>query len=231
MRSLLAAVLAALAVAGGASLPAEAFAGADLRATGSIDRGVRAQEGADSPRLQLARAVAGYDDDEVKPTHRWRRDGRLERRYAKPRHARSARPALTRAHKHAGKQRRVTRRSAHRTARHVARSTGGAAARSIPAGDGTTGVASFYGGQFHGRLTASGTRFDANGLTAAHRSLPFGTRVRVTHLANGRSVDVRINDRGPFIGGRIIDLSRGAAGVIGMHHQGVARVKVTVLGR
>jgi rare lipoprotein A len=231
MRSLLAAVLAALAVAGGASLPAEAFVGADLRATGSIDRGVRAHEGTDSPRLQLARAVAGDDDNEVKPTHRWRRDGRLERRYAKPRHARSAKPAWTRAHKQAGKQRRVARRSAHRTARHAVRSTRRAAARSFPAGDGTTGVASFYGGQFHGRLTASGARFDANGLTAAHRSLPFGTRVRVTHLGNGRSVDVRINDRGPFIAGRVIDLSRGAAGVIGMHHQGVARVKVTVLGR
>jgi rare lipoprotein A len=94
-----------------------------------------------------------------------------------------------------------------------------------------TGVASFYGGQFHGRRTASGARFDADGLTAAHRSLPFGTRVRVTHLGNGRTVDVRINDRGPFVGGRIIDLSRGAAGVIGMHQQGVAHVKVTVLGR
>ena len=70
-----------------------------------------------------------------------------------------------------------------------------------------------------------------DGMTAAHRSLPFGTRVRVTHLGNGRSVDVRINDRGPFIGGRIIDLSSGAAGVIGMHGQGVARVQVTVLGR
>jgi peptidoglycan lytic transglycosylase len=231
MRSLLAAVVAALAVAGGAALPAEAFTGADLRATGSIDRGVRAHEGTDTPRPQPARAVTGYGDDEVKPTHRWRREGRLERRYAKPRHARSTTPALTRAHKHAGKQRRASRRPDHKTARHVVRSTPRAAARWIPAGDGTTGVASFYGGQFHGRRTASGVRFDANGLTAAHRSLPFGTRVRVTHLGNGRTVDVRINDRGPFVGGRIIDLSRGAAGVIGMHQQGVARVKVTVLGR
>jgi rare lipoprotein A len=68
-------------------------------------------------------------------------------------------------------------------------------------------------------------------MTAAHRSLPFGTRVRVTHLGNGRTVEVRINDRGPYVGGRIIDLSQGAAGVLGMHDQGVARVKVTVLGR
>jgi rare lipoprotein A len=94
-----------------------------------------------------------------------------------------------------------------------------------------TGMASFYGGQFHGRRTASGVRFDSGAMTAAHRSLPFGTRVRVTHLGNGRSVEVRINDRGPYVGGRIIDLSRGAAGVLGMHGQGVARVKVTVVGR
>ncbi len=68
-------------------------------------------------------------------------------------------------------------------------------------------------------------------MTAAHRSLPFGTKVRVTHAGNGRSVVVTINDRGPFIGGRIIDLSRGAAGVINMHGQGVARVNMVVLGR
>jgi rare lipoprotein A len=96
---------------------------------------------------------------------------------------------------------------------------------------GTTGMASYYGGRFHGRRTASGARFDANGLTAAHRSLPFGTRVRVTHVGNGRSVVVRITDRGPFVGGRIIDLSSGAAGVLGMHGQGVARVRVSVVGR
>jgi rare lipoprotein A len=98
-------------------------------------------------------------------------------------------------------------------------------------GSGSTGMASYYGGRFHGRRTASGVRFDSNGMTAAHRSLPFGTRVRVTHLGSGRSVVVRVNDRGPYVGGRIIDLSSGAAGVLGMHGQGVARVRVTVLGR
>ena len=70
-----------------------------------------------------------------------------------------------------------------------------------------------------------------NAMTAAHRTLPFGTRVRVTHAATGRSVDVRINDRGPYIAGRIIDLSRAAAGVIGMTGQGIARVRVSILGR
>jgi rare lipoprotein A len=106
-----------------------------------------------------------------------------------------------------------------------------AAVRTVAGGSHITGMASYYGGRFHGRRTASGARFDSSGLTAAHRSLPFGTRVRVTHMGNGRSVEVRINDRGPFVGGRIIDLSSGAAGVIGMHGQGVARVRVSVIGR
>lgn len=78
------------------------------------------------------------------------------------------------------------------------------------------GNASWYGPGFHGKRTASGERFNANGLTAAHRSLPFGTRVLVTNRTNGRSVVVRINDRGPFVGGRSIDLARGAARAIGM---------------
>ncbi len=92
-----------------------------------------------------------------------------------------------------------------------------------------SGPASWYGGKFHGRTTANGERFDMNQLTAAHRSLPFGTRVRVTNERNGRSVVVRINDRGPFIGNRIIDLSRGAAAAVGMVSTGVAPVRVDVL--
>ena len=76
-------------------------------------------------------------------------------------------------------------------------------------------TASWYGPGFHGRLTANGERFDQNALTAAHRSLPFGARVRVTSTETGRSVVVRINDRGPFVRGRSIDLARAAARVIG----------------
>jgi rare lipoprotein A len=91
-----------------------------------------------------------------------------------------------------------------------------------------TGVASFY---WQGQRVASGGWFNPNGMTAAHRTLPFGTRVRVHHMGNGRSVDVVINDRGPYIAGRIIDLSKGAAQVIGMTAQGLARVKVMILGR
>jgi rare lipoprotein A len=93
---------------------------------------------------------------------------------------------------------------------------------------GTHGMASYY---WQPQALASGGRFNPNGLTAAHKTLPFGTRVRVTHLGNGRSVEVKINDRGPYVAGRIIDLSRAAAGVIGMTAQGVARVAVEILGK
>lgn len=93
------------------------------------------------------------------------------------------------------------------------------------------GAASWYGPGFHGRRTASGERFDQNALTAAHRSLPFGTRVRVTNQANGESVVVRINDRGPFHGNRVIDLSREAASEIGLLRAGVGRVTIEVIGR
>jgi rare lipoprotein A len=93
-------------------------------------------------------------------------------------------------------------------------------------GGGSSGIASYY---WQGQQTASGARFNPNGLTAAHRSLPFGTKVRVTNQSNGRSVVVTINDRGPFIKGRIIDLSRGAASVIGMTGAGLARVSISVL--
>jgi peptidoglycan lytic transglycosylase len=82
-----------------------------------------------------------------------------------------------------------------------------------------------------GRRTASGERFDPAALTAAHRELPFGTRLRVTNLDNGRSVTVRINDRGPFAQGRILDLSFAAARELGMLRSGVARVRIEVLGR
>ncbi|MBD3315706.1 MAG: septal ring lytic transglycosylase RlpA family protein [Chitinivibrionales bacterium] len=93
----------------------------------------------------------------------------------------------------------------------------------------TTGVASYYGPGFHGRQTANGERFDQYAATAAHRTLPFGTRVRVTNLNNGKSVVVRINDRGPFKRGRIIDLSVGAARQIDMIGPGTARVRLEVL--
>lgn len=88
------------------------------------------------------------------------------------------------------------------------------------------GVASYYGKKFHGRQTANGESFNMFAMTAAHPNLPFNTQVRVTHLASGRQVVVRINDRGPFIKGRIIDLSKGAAEKLGMIRSGIARVRV-----
>lgn len=91
------------------------------------------------------------------------------------------------------------------------------------------GTVSWYGGQFHHRPTASGEIFNANGLTMAHPTLPFGTKVKVTNLRNGRSVVVRVNDRGPFIGHRIADLSRGAAQVLGMMQRGVAHARIEIL--
>lgn len=91
------------------------------------------------------------------------------------------------------------------------------------------GFASWYGPGFHGNLSASGEVFDENALTAAHRTLPFGTRVLVTNLENGLSVVVRVNDRGPFYGDRVIDLSAGAARILGLIQVGVAPVRIDVL--
>jgi rare lipoprotein A len=87
-------------------------------------------------------------------------------------------------------------------------------------------MASFYGRRFHGRRTASGSRYDMNALTCAHRSAPFGTRLRVTELASGRSVVVTVTDRGPFKRGRIVDLSVAAARALGIISRGLARVRV-----
>jgi rare lipoprotein A len=88
------------------------------------------------------------------------------------------------------------------------------------------GLASWYGRERYGRRTASGEIYEGNKLTAAHRTAPFGTYARVTNLANGRTVEVRINDRGPAIGGRVLDLSYAAARQLDMVHAGIARVKV-----
>jgi rare lipoprotein A len=93
-----------------------------------------------------------------------------------------------------------------------------------------TGRASWYGKAHQGKRTASGERFDMHALTAAHRTLPFGTMVRVTDLKSGRSVDVRINDRGPYRRDRIIDLSYEAARKLGFVSRGTTRVEISVLG-
>jgi len=94
---------------------------------------------------------------------------------------------------------------------------------------GELGLASYYGSDFDNQKTASGERFALEKMTAAHRTLPFGTRVRVTNVQNGRSVVVRINDRGPFVKGRVLDLSHAAARQIGLIGAGVGRVRFHVL--
>jgi len=98
-----------------------------------------------------------------------------------------------------------------------------------PVGSIEIGVASWYGHPYHGRKAANGEKYDMNRLTAAHRLLPFGTRVRVSSLRNARMVEVRITDRGPFVEGRLIDLSRAAARVLGFQRAGLERVRVEVL--
>lgn len=92
------------------------------------------------------------------------------------------------------------------------------------------GIASSYGRDFHGRKTSSGEPFDMQAMTAAHKTLPFGVYVKVEHKRSGKEVTVRINDRGPFIGNRIIDLSEGAASRLGMLQEGIAAVRVSALG-
>ena len=96
----------------------------------------------------------------------------------------------------------------------------------LPAGGMQTGVATWYGPGFHGRRTASGERFNRNAMTLAHRHMPFGTRVRVTNLKNGKSVVGRVNDRGPFVRGRHFDLSQGMARKLGIGGVGKVRVEV-----
>jgi rare lipoprotein A len=128
---------------------------------------------------------------------------------------------VTAKSKVAGGQRHTSFPRTHRANQHRHRMPSAAAS-------GQVGTASYYK---HGQSVASGGRFNPNAMTAAHPTLPFGTRVRVTHLASGRTVEVRINDRGPFIAGRILDLSKAAADIIGLTASGIARVSMTVLGR
>lgn len=105
----------------------------------------------------------------------------------------------------------------------------GAAEMQISGAKTFTGYASWYGKQFHGRKTANGEVYDMDAMTAAHKELPFNTRVRVVNVRTGKSVVVRINDRGPFIEGRIIDLSRRAAGKLGMFFSGTTKVRIEIL--
>jgi rare lipoprotein A len=246
MRKLLTTVALSLTLGVGASLPAAADPGeSNWRDWSDGPRYFHTMPAEQPQRQRLARATYSdrYDDEDARPRRRAydAGDRTYERRYTKRHHA--ARTAKkTRRHQ-------IARRPAKRHHAKVvvprvrpAQRPAVAAAKLAPApswskkslgtdgprGSGQLGIASYY---WQGQRVASGGRFDPSAMTAAHKTLPFGTRVRVTHLGNGRSVEVKINDRGPFIAGRIIDLSKGAAGVIGMTAQGIARVAVEVLGR
>ncbi len=107
--------------------------------------------------------------------------------------------------------------------------SGGSSSSSKSTGKVEKGQASYYADKFHGKATASGEKYDKTKLTGAHRTLAFGTVVRVTNTANGKSVDVRINDRGPFKAGRVVDVSRAAAEKLGMIQAGVINCTVEVI--
>ena len=111
---------------------------------------------------------------------------------------------------------------------YVNRSAG--SAHMIVSGFRQRGIASYYAEAFHGRLTANGETFDMNAMTCAHLTLPFGTLLRVTNLDNDRTATVRVNDRGPYVEGRILDLSKGAARTLDMIESGTANVLIEVIG-
>jgi len=241
MRYLFALLVLSLLVSVGASLPAAAQSRGSVR-EGSAERwseGLRFKPAVPALRLhhpRQASAFYGERYDGSGPRHRSSRHGVTASRYAKRRHARVA--------KSMRRHQRTARRTGVRNkiARHrQAPAVRVASAPTISPPDssksvasdghkpaGMRGMASYY---WQPQALASGGRFNPNGLTAAHKTLPFGTRVRVTHLGNGRSVEVKINDRGPYVAGRIIDLSKAAASLIGMTAQGVARVAVEILGK
>lgn len=232
MRLVLVAALAALASTAGLSPASAASASDRIREIGTTSRSAawRDDDGPRYERRRIARVTTrdvDEDDYDVRPRRRYQTESYETPRYTQRRSKRTAK----RARRHQQAARRSARRTAERRSHRVRRAAVRPAqrvSRGYSGGSEASGIASYY---WQGQRVASGGWFNPEGLTAAHRTLPFGTRVRVTHAGNGRSVNVVINDRGPFIAGRIIDLSRGAARVIGMTGQGLARVKVQVLGR
>jgi hypothetical protein len=247
MRTLFAMMALALALGVGAVLPAAADPGE--RGWRDWSEGPRYFHPMEQPRPRMGRAAYTdyYYDEEVRPRRRVYSGHRAhERRHAKRHHgvriAKKARRQHIARRPLKGQRKVVVQHprphkpaAAPKLAPKVALAKPAPTApskRSLstdgPRPSGQHGVASYY---WQGQRVASGGWFNPNAMTAAHRTLPFGTKVRVTHLGNGRTVDVTINDRGPFIAGRIIDLSKGAAGVIGLTAQGLAKVAVEVLGR
>lgn len=239
MRYLFASFMLALLLSVGIALPAAAQSDGAVRER-SAERwseGIRFIDRSARPHRQRAARARYHGEYSEEAAPRRRHAGQ---RYAKRRHARVAKHM--RRHQRTARRPAITRRAAAPRQETPAKKEVAAAAPQAPTPElgkkslgtdgrkagGMHGVASYY---WEPQALASGGRFNPNALTAAHKTLPFGTRVRVTHLGNGRSVEVKINDRGPYVAGRIIDLSKAAASVIGMTGQGIARVAVEVLGK
>ena len=177
---------------------------------GSSSRASRTQRAIDTA------ALSEDDDDEVE---RRQRPKQRASRQTRQRTKAAQRPAPRRT---------VTAIRPPTGGKFVRRTVRPASTTAAIGGGQTSGIASYY---WQGQRVASGGWFNPNAMTAAHKTLPFGTRVRVTHARSGRSVDVTINDRGPYVRGRVIDLSRAAAGALGMQGAGLASVQIEVLGR
>jgi rare lipoprotein A len=226
-----AAVLALSVLAPGSALAAAGTGGDAWHDPFKHDRAVQLRDDkASQPRRRVARATISDIDEEhyeVEQT-RPKRGHRADRRVHSKRHGSRTKQARTKQARSGRGVSRYERRASQRRGKLARLPVRGHKVQARPAGSAQNGIASYY---WQGQRLATGGWFNPDGISAAHRTLPFGTRVRVTHLRNGRSVDVRINDRGPYIGGRIIDLSRGAARMIGMTAQGIAQVRVTILGR
>jgi len=233
MRDLITSAVLSLVVSAGAMLPAPAGASdaARERMSRAWSGGPRLGSEERRERQRFAYTWLGqrYDEEAARPRRQRRVAGRTGHRkahYGKRRHARGW--ARHRRGRIIARRPGASRRAAINRARRPAAPVQTGKNLGVPRGSGQLGMASYY---WQPQRLASGGWFNPNAMTAAHRKLPFGTRVRVTHQGSGRSVDVTINDRGPYIAGRIIDLSRAAAGVIGMTAQGIAKVTVEVLGR
>jgi rare lipoprotein A len=224
MRRVFALLPAAVVLSLFGALPAAADFAEDVRKMGDPYRASQTPaRQVQKQRYARATSIDAEREYDVRPSLADDDEGE---RVVQPRRSKSARPATS--------QRRAVRSGGRRSVQKSPRGSrqaqrqGRVRVAALPGGHQFSTVASYYQS---GHTTASGARYNPDGLTAAHRTLPFGTRVRVTHMGTGRSVHVTINDRGPFIGGRAIDLSRGAARVIGMIGSGLARVSVEVLGR
>lgn len=187
-----------------------------LAALAALTLGLMDVRPADASRAKEARETSSHYAAKKRAEKRAERRAekrRVEKRRSAKRSYSTSRRATT------------TRSATHRSAK---KRSGAKRPGTVASGGGSHGIASYY---WQPQRVASGGYFNPNALTAAHRTLPFGTKVRVTNKRNGKSVVVTINDRGPFIKGRIIDLSKRAAGVIGMQGAGLAPVSIQVVGR